>query len=93
MLTLDSTLQPAPGVVARESGDELVVVLPARGKYFVLNGTGATVFRHLDGKTPLRAIAEILSQDHQIALETAQTDVLALVTQLLERGVVLASES
>ncbi len=88
MLTLDSVIQPASGIVARESDDELVVVAPAKGKYLVLNGTGATVFHQLNGTTPLRAIAEMLSQNYQIPLERAQADVLNLVSQLMERDIV-----
>lgn len=93
MLTLNSVLQVAPGVITRESGDELVVVLPAQGKYLVLNGTGAAIFRRLDGETSLQMIAETLSHDYQAPLDKVQADVLALVTQLLERELLLDSEN
>lgn len=86
MLTLDKVLRPAPDVVTRESGQELVVVAPAQGKYLVLNATGAAIFKQLNGQTSLQAIAENLSQTYQVPFEQAGTDVLALVTQLLERA-------
>ncbi|MBN1920473.1 MAG: PqqD family protein [Anaerolineae bacterium] len=91
MLTLDSVVRTVAGVATRESGNELVVVSPAQGKYLVLNQTGATVFRLLDGKASLQDIAMQLCQKHQAPLEKAQADVLALVEQLLERGVVSES--
>lgn len=93
MLTLDSIVQPASGVVTRASGDELVVVSPAKGKYVVLNETGASVFRQMDGKVALRAIAEQLALQYQISLERAQADTLALAMQLRDREIVVVSET
>ena len=92
MLTLESRVQPAPGVVVRESGDELVVVAPAQGKYLVLNRTGAAVFHHMNGETPLRDIAGALSQDFQAPVDRVQADVLHLAAQLLERGMIVLME-
>ncbi len=89
MLTLDSVVRTAAGIATRESGKELVVVSPAQGKYLVLNQTGATVFRLLDGKTSLRTIATRLGENSEVPLERVQTDVLALIEQLLERGIVI----
>ncbi|MDX9955557.1 MAG: PqqD family protein [Anaerolineae bacterium] len=91
MLTLDSVVRTVTGVATRESGNELVVVSPAQGKYLVLNQTGATVFRLLDGKMSLRNIATRLGENSQVPLEKVQADVLALTEQLLERGVVTVS--
>jgi len=91
MLTLDSVVQVTADVVTRESGNELVIVSPAKGKYLVLNQTGATVFRLLDGKTSLQSIAMHLCQNYQAPLEKAQADVLALAEQLLDRGIVIVS--
>lgn len=91
MLTLDSIVRTVAEVATRESGNELVVVSPAQGKYLVLNQTGATVFRLLDGKMSLRNIATRLGENSQVPLEKVQADVLALTEQLLERGVVTVS--
>ncbi len=88
MLTLDDVLAPAPGVVSRESGDELVVVLPERGKFFVLNGTGAEVFRLVDGRRTLEEIAATLNGRYDVPPEQVQTDVLAFAGKLLDRDAV-----
>jgi len=89
MLTLNSVVQATTDVVTRESGNELVIVSPIKGKYLVLNQTGATVFRLLDGKMSLQSIAMRLCQNHPAPLEKVQADVLALAEQLLERGIVV----
>lgn len=88
MLTLDDVLAPAPGVVSRESGDELVVVLPERGKFFVLNGTGAEVFRLVDGRRTLEEIAAALNGRYDVPLGQVQPDVLAFARKLLDRDAI-----
>jgi hypothetical protein len=89
MLTLDSVLTIAPGVVARESDDELVVVLPEGGKFFVLNGTGAEIFQMVDGAHTLSDIAAAL-QSHYEEVERArvESDVLAFAEKILEKAAV-----
>ena len=89
MPTLDSVLAPAPQVASRESQGELVVVLPEKGKFIVLNGTGAEVFQLMDGQRTLGQIAAAVSERHEVSLEQVQADVLALAKKLLGRGVVL----
>jgi hypothetical protein len=88
MLNLTDVLSLAPGVISRESEDELVVVLPEKGKFIVLNGTGADVFRLMDGQHSLESIASILSERYDVPQERTQTDVLALAQKLLDRGAV-----
>jgi len=89
MLSLDDVLAHAPGVLFRQSGEELVVVLPAEGRFFVLNRTGARVFQMIDGQRTLREIASALSQEYSISPDRAGQDVLALAGKLLERGAVI----
>ncbi len=86
MLTLDDKVVPAPGVVTRESNDELIVVIPQRGRFIVLNGTGAHIFKLLDGRMTLAQVAHRLAEAYQVPVERTQQDVLAFATRLYERG-------
>jgi hypothetical protein len=88
MLTLTDVLVPASGVASRESEGELVVVIPRRGRYLVLNGTGAEVFRLMDGQRALDEIAAALSERYGVPLERVRADVLSLAERLLGRGAV-----
>lgn len=89
MLSLDEVLAVAPGVLSRQSGEEVVVVLPGEGRFFVLNRTGAAVFGMMDGRRTLREIAAAISQEYHIPTGRAEGDVLALAGKLLERGAVV----
>lgn len=89
MPTLDNVLEVAPGVIARESDDELVVVLPEAGAFFVLNGTGAEIFRRLDGQCTLDEIAGVLHAQHpDVELKRIQVDVLAFAEKILDKAAV-----
>jgi hypothetical protein len=89
MLSLDDVLTLAPGVISRQSDDELVVVLPMKGKYVVLNSTGAETFQLLDGQRTLGEITSILNERHGVSQERVRIDVLALAEKLLDRGAVI----
>lgn len=86
MPNLNDVLNIAPGVISRESEGELVVVLPEQGKFVILNGTGADVFRSVDGQRSLAKIAAALSERYNVPLEQTQSDVLAFAQKLLDRG-------
>lgn len=86
MLKLDDVLQCAPGVVSRQTEDELVVVLPEQARFLVLNETGAQVWQLADGQRTLSDIAQSLVKTWQIEQAQAEGDVLRLAGQLVERG-------
>lgn len=93
MLTLDSVLDIMPGVVSRESDDELVIVLPTEGKFFVLNGTGAEVFHLVNGEHTLGEIAAALHAYHNdIDLKRIQADVLSFAEKILDKDAVRVVE-
>lgn len=92
MLSLEEILHPAPGVLAHQVKDELVVVLPGQGRFIVLNKTGAQVFQMMDGTRNLGEIASALSEQYGISFEQAKRDVLALAQKLLERSVIIRKE-
>ncbi len=88
MLNLNEVLTCNPGIVTRQSGNELVVVLPESGKFFVLNGLGAEVMQLLDGVRALAEVAETLAARYpDVAVERIQADVLAFSEKMLERQV------
>jgi len=88
MLNLDDVLARVPEAVSRDSEGELVVVLPEKGKFIVLNGTGAQVFLAIDGERTLGQVATDLSDRYDVPLERVESDVLALAEKLIDREVV-----
>ena len=87
MPSLDDVLASRPDVITRESEGELVVVIPDRGKFVVLNATGARVLALADGAHTLRAIAATIADEFSVDVARVERDVLNLVNSLVERGV------
>jgi hypothetical protein len=92
MPTLGDVLQPAPGVVGRQTKDEMVVVLPEQARFLVLNETGAEIWQLADGTRTLGEIAEGLAEAWQIESAQAEGDVLRLAGRLMERGALVERE-
>ena len=86
MLNWDDVLAAAPTLVTRESDGELVVVLPDKGKYVVLNATGARVLQLSDGTRTLREIADTLAAKFDVDPAQVDGDVLRFAQTLVERG-------
>lgn len=87
MLSWDDVLRAESTIVTRESGDELVVVLPEKGKFLVLNATGARVLHLSDGMRTLREIADALVAEFDVDRAQVEADVLRFAQLLVERGV------
>lgn len=86
MLNWDDRLAAAPDLVTRESDGELVVVLPEKGKFVVLNATGARVLQLSDGTRTLREIADTLAAEFDADPAQVDGDVLRFAQALVERG-------
>jgi hypothetical protein len=68
------------------------VVLDASGAVIRgLNPTGARIWTLTDGVRTAEAIAKIVSQEWDVRLEQAVTDVLAFLNELSMRGLIQAS--
>lgn len=86
MLNWDDVLAAAPTLVTRESDGELVVVLPEKGKFVVLNATGARVLQLSDGTRTLREIADTLATEFDADQTQVEGDVLRFAKALVDRG-------
>ena len=80
-------------VVTREIlGDTLLVPISSSiadlSNIFALNDTGAFVWKHLDGSTPLAGIRDALTEDFDVSPEEAWADLDALMAELDEAGLV-----
>jgi Coenzyme PQQ synthesis protein D (PqqD) len=73
-------------VTATESADGLVLLDQRNGRYWMLNGTGATTLRLvLDGYSPAAAAAR-LARDYPDASDRIEADVQGVLTALREAG-------
>jgi PqqD family protein of HPr-rel-A system len=78
-----------PGVLAQQLDDEIVLLDAARGHYFALNATGARIWQWIgdDGAT-VSALVERLVEAYEVEPSTAERDVLELLRELEEQGLI-----
>ncbi len=88
MSLMDNIYVRSRDYVQREVADEFILI-PLRRKLtdanslYVLNETGAFVWRHLDGHRPLQDIASALLNEYDVSNEQLERDLRSLVNDLL----------
>ena len=75
-------MKPREGVIAKMVGSEMVLLDYDRGIYYGLNPVGARLWQLLsEGETSERII-ELLAGEYDVARETLEADVAALLRDL-----------
>ncbi len=93
--SLDVRYEKDPNVVSREIAGEQILV-PVRKKFadmaaiYVLNEVGARIWELVDGQRSLASISECLLQEFEVSSETAASDLVELVGELEELGMLRA---
>lgn len=84
MLTLDDRLILQPGVLLQEIGGEIVIVIPSKEEFVVLNQSGAFLMSRVKQSATLRQLASDLVQRYDLSSSQAQADVLSWANNLLD---------
>jgi coenzyme PQQ synthesis protein D (PqqD) len=71
-----------PEATASFHDDGIVILHTGSGCLFTSNGTGARIWRGVEQRLPLEAIAEEIGGEYQIALTTARDDTVRFLTEL-----------
>jgi hypothetical protein len=81
----------SPQVMARQVGNETVILDLASGIYFGLDEVGSRVWELLGAGRSIESICDQLAGEYQVAGEALQSDVLALVAELRSRGLLVST--
>lgn len=90
-MKIDDRLEISPEVVAREVGGETMLLDLASGTYFGLDAVGGKVWAALEEGASLAEACDRIEREFDVAREQLEHDVLALVGQLIEQGLVTAT--
>ncbi len=88
---LERRLEAAPAVVTREVGGEMMLVDLESGTYFGLNEVGGRLWQELDNGKSLGEACDLLQMEFDVAREQLESDVCALVEELVERKLLMAA--
>jgi hypothetical protein len=90
-INLQDVMSVPKSVMARRVGDEVIVLDLAGGEYFGLPDVGARVWELLlDGKSLVQA-AEAIASEYRVDRATAEEDLIRLVMELRDKGLLVAS--
>lgn len=91
MMTARMIPTKTDGFVSRDIADDTIIV-PVRGgvgdlnAIFTLNAVGTTIWKLIDGATPLERLAGAIAAEYEVSPEDAARDVLEFVQLLTDKG-------
>ena len=80
------TLRPSPDVQGTTMDGETVLLDLGTGRYYTLNRLGSVIWEHCTGDNSISDIHEVLCDRFDVAPERALDDLIALVNQLVQEG-------
>ena len=84
---LDRTIfRPSPDVQAASIEGETVLLDLSTGRYYTLNHLGSVIWEHCAGHRTLKDIHADLCDRFEVVPEQALSDLVALINQLVEEG-------
>ncbi len=78
----------SPEQMASDIGGETVILGLKKGRYYGLDAVGGRVWQLLQIPTTVEAIAQTIVAEYEVELDRCRTDLLALVQQMMDVGVV-----
>lgn len=90
-MTIGDKFTPPQNVIAREVGDEAVLLDLTSGMYFGLDPVGAQMWRLIAGGCTLGEVCDKMIEEYDVAREDIERDLLALVRDLTEKKLLLRS--
>jgi hypothetical protein len=87
-MDLQERLSIPPEVMARQVGEETVILHLTSGNYFGLNAVGARVWQLISQGVPRAGICEALLPDYDVAREDLERDIERLIHDLLGQGLI-----
>ena len=92
-MELTDIVSACDDVVAREVVGEAVLLNLSSGTYFGLNDTGSMIWQLVDeDSASLEDICDAIEEEYDVAREDVERDVLALVEELVEHGLLMVED-
>ncbi|WP_158290240.1 PqqD family protein [Ramlibacter sp. WS9] len=89
-MTLPDKVTIPPEVMARQVGDETVILDLASGNYFGLDPVGARIWQLItEGRTPA-AVRDSLLAEYEVSPDDLERDLDRLLNELLSQGLLSA---
>lgn len=85
--------RPADNVVFRELDGEAIILHLDTGTYFGLDPVGTSIWRRLERQDSVAVVVDALVDEFEVDAPRARLDVEQLITQLVDKGLMVADEA
>jgi hypothetical protein len=92
-LSLSASVVAAKNQVSSELDGEAVILNLDRGMYYGLDEVGARIWRLIQQPCPLHSVRDVLVGEYKVSQEHCERDLLLLVRQLADAGLVTVSDA
>lgn len=90
-MNLSDRFEISDDVVAREVGGEIMILDLDSGNYFGLADIGCRIWKLLEDGSSAAEACDALIAEYDVARDVLEGDVLALLSDLLERRLIVAA--
>jgi len=91
-VSLQTAVRASDDVVVRELDGEAVLLNLSSGMYFGLDSVGTRMWQLIERHRSLSAIVAAMCDEFDAPAATIERDVLRLVTELVEKGLVVVAQ-
>lgn len=89
LIVSDSVVSKDPSqIISRTVDDEALIIHLSSGSYYSLNAVGTRVWESIDGLRTAGEVAEIIYQEYDSDFATVETEVMSLLADLVQEGLV-----
>ena len=92
MIEENTIVATAEGVATADLGGEAVLFDASSGVYYGLNGVGASILELIKQPRSVQAVIEALLQEYEVTADRLRQDVVALLEDMEERGLIRVSD-
>lgn len=92
-ITLESVVRRSGDVMASQVDNELVMMDIERGMYYALNPVGAEIWARLAEPQQVADLCAQLQQEYAVDRATCEADVLAVLNDMAENGLLVQGTS
>jgi hypothetical protein len=92
-LSLDSKVIASSRQVGADLGEEIILLHLENGQYFGLEQVAATIWRLLESPRTVKEIEDVLLEQYDIDPEMCHAEVVGLLTDLMDQGLVEVTET
>ena len=87
-MTLETSVAASPDVISTELDGETVLMHVSNGMYFGLNAVGSVIWDSMKTPVAVARLCDAVSDEFDVGRDVCENDVLQLLAQLEENGLV-----